>query len=406
MLEERKEGEQEEENFAAMLDKSLMKRRKLEPGQMIEARVVKISSDWVFLDLGGKGEGYLDKKEILDDSGLPTVKEGDTIRAYYLSADNNDLMFTTRIGTGPAVRNQLEDAWKGGAPVQGVVAKEVKGGFEVKIGSVRAFCPFSQTALRRGEDAASVIGKTLLFKITDFSENGRNIVVSRRQIVEEEQEAAKSSLRKTLVEGMKLTGTVTSIQKFGAFISVGGIEGLLPISEAAWSRIEKMSDVLTIGQQVEVVVKKIDWDKERFTFSLKDALADPWESAAERYPVGSYHLGKVSRLAPFGAFVSLAEGIDGLIHISKLGGGKRISHPREVLKEGQNIEVKVEAVDRDNRRLSLSQAEISKAEEEAAAMLKDYQERGKLETKSLGTLGELLKAQMEKKSKRSRAGAL
>ncbi len=189
---------------------------------------------------------------------------------------------------------------------------------------------------------------------------------------------------------------MTSIQKFGAFVDIGGIEGLLPVSEIAWSRTEKVSDVLSAGQQVEVIIKKIDWEKEKFSFSLKDALPDPWDRAADLFPVGSYHSGTVARLAGFGAFVTLAGGIDGLIHISKLGAGRRINHPKEVLKEGQSVEVKIEAVDRQNRKLSLSLAEVSRAEEEAAAAIKDYQAKASA-PQSLGTLGDLLKAKMERK---------
>jgi small subunit ribosomal protein S1 len=395
MVEEQKE--EGAEDFAAMLEKSMVKRERLEPGQVVEAKIVKISDEWVFLDLGGKGEGYLDKKEVLDAEGKPTVREGDTMRAYFLSSKNNDLVFTTKIGSGPAIQNQLEDAWKAGVPVEGTVSKEVKGGFEVKIGTARAFCPFSQMGMRREEKGDAYVGKSLSFKILEFNESGRNILVTRRPILDEERRLQKEELKKTLQEGMRVKGTVTSLQKFGAFVNIGGIEGLLPISEVAWSRTEKISDVLSAGQQIEVVIKKIDWENERFSFSLKDILADPWDSAAEKFPVGSFHPGKVSRLAPFGAFVTMAEGIDGLIHISKLGAGKRIAHPKEVVREGQEIEVRVEAVDRQNHKLSLSLAEVSREEEEAAATLKDYKQREAAETKSLGSLGELLKAQMEKK---------
>jgi small subunit ribosomal protein S1 len=364
---------------------------------MVEARIVKISDEWVFLDLGGKGEGYLDKKEVIDPEGAVTVSQGDRLRAYYLSTKNNELLFTTKIGSGAAARNQLEDAWRSGVPVEGTVVKEVKGGFEVRIGSTRAFCPFSQSGLRRGEDQAGYIGRTVTFKIMEYGENGRNIVVSRRPILEAEQREKKQALRQQLQEGMRVKGTVVSLQKFGAFVDIGGVEGLLPISEVAWSRTEKVSDVLHTGQVIEVVIKKIDWDQERFSFSLKDILTDPWAAAAEKYPVGTYHKGTVVRLAPFGAFVALSEGIDGLIHISKLGGGRRISHPREVLKEGQAIEVQVEAVDRDNRKISLALAEISRAAAEEAETIQEYQQRGSDAPQNMGSLGELLKAQMEKK---------
>lgn len=397
MAEEHKVEEAETEDFAAMLEQSMVKRQKLEPGQAVDAKIVKITDEWVFLDLGGKGEGYLDRKEVLDADGNITVREGDTIRAYFLSTKNSDLLFTVRIGSGPAVKNQLEDAWRGGVPVEGAVVKEIKGGFEVKIGTIRAFCPFSQMGLRRGDDKTGCIGQTLKFKIIEFTESGRNIVVSRRPILEDERQEARAGLRESLQEGMRVRGTVVSLQSFGAFVNIGGIEGLLPISELSYSRVEKVSDVLSTGQEIEVVLKKLDWEADRFSFSLKDTLANPWDQVEQKYPAGSFQSGTVNRLAAFGAFVNLGEGIDGLIHISRLGGGKRISHPREVVKEGQAVEVKVESVDSANRKISLSLAEVSREEEEAASTLQDFRQKQDAAPESFGSLGEMLKAQMEKK---------
>jgi small subunit ribosomal protein S1 len=390
-----------EESFADMFEKSFKKQGRLEPGQMVEAQVVKISKEWIFLDLGGKGEGYLDKKEMMDEAGTCTVKEGDTVRAYFVSSENNEMHFTAKIGSGPGKQSQFEDAWRNGIPVDGVVVKEMKGGFEIKIaGSTRAFCPFSQMGIRRGEPQAEYIGRSLSFKIIEYAEGGRNIVVSRKPILEKERQEKVAALKETLKEGTKVNGIVTSLQNFGAFVDIGGIEGLLPISEIAWSRTEKVSDILSLGQTVEVIIKKLDWDQNRFSFSLKDAMPDPWEQAADAFPVGSFHTGKVSRLAPFGAFVTLKEGVDGLIHISKLGAGKRISHPREVVKEGQTVEVQVEAVDPAGRKLSLALAEVRRAEEEEAATLKEYKQQTTSGPQTMGSLGDALKAKMEQQDKK------
>jgi small subunit ribosomal protein S1 len=387
-----------EENFAEMFEKSFKKPGRYEPGQMVETMVVKITGEWVFLDLGGKGEGYLDRKELADEAGNLTVKEGDTVRAYFQSSANNEMHFTTKIGSGPGKQAQFEDAWQNGIPVEGTVVKEVKGGFEVKLGgTVRAFCPFSQMGLRRDEPQADIIGKSLSFMISEYAENGRNLVLSRRSIVDGERQEKKRALQANLQEGMKVRGKVTSIQKFGAFVDIGGVEGLLPVSEIAWSRTEKVGDVLSVGQEVEVILKKLDWEQERFSFSLKDALPDPWDLAVDSYPAGSYHTGTVSRLAPFGAFVTLAQGVDGLIHISKLGGGRRLSHPREVVKEGQSVEVQIEAVDREKRKISLALAEVRRAEEEEAATIQEYKKQAVAAPQNLGSFGEILKAKMEQK---------
>jgi len=389
-----------EESFAAMFEKSFVQRTRLEAGQMVETVIVKISGDWIFLDLGGKGEGYLEKKEMLDEAGNLTVKEGDLVRAYFLSSENNEMHFTTKIGSGPEKQNQLEDAWKNRVPVDGTIVKEVKGGFEVKIGgTVRAFCPFSQMGIRRDENQAEYIGRSLSFNIAEYEEGGRNIVLSRKAILDREKQEKKQALKEKLTEGAKVRGKVTSIQKFGAFVDIGGVEGLLPISELAWTRTDKVSDLLSVGQEVEVIIKKLDWESDRYSFSLKDALPDPWDRVADSFLIGSYHTGTVSRLAAFGAFVTLNEGVDGLIHISKMGAGRRINHPREVLKEGQRVEVQVEAVDRPQRKLSLALAEIKRAEEEEAATLQEYKQQKTAGPQTMGTLGDMLKAKMEQKGK-------
>ena len=387
-----------EENFADMFEKSFKKQGRLEPGELVETVIVKISGDWIFLDLGGKGEGYLDRKEMCDETGNLLVKEGDPVRAYFVSAENNEMHFTTKVGSGPGKQAQFEDAWRNHIPVDGTVVKEVKGGFEVKIGgSVRSFCPFSQMGLRRDESQTDLIGRSLPFMISEYGEEGRNIVLSRRPILDEEKRIKKEALKASLQEGMKIKGKVTSIQKFGAFVDVGGVEGLLPVSEIAWTRTEKVSDILSVGQDVEVIIKKLDWDNNKFSFSLKDAMPDPWAQAIEVFPIGSYHMGKVSRLESFGAFVTLKEGIDGLIHISKLGAGRRINHPREVIKEGQDVEVQIEIVDREHRKLSLALAAVRRAEEEEATTLKEYKQQVTTQPQNMGTLGDLLKARMEQK---------
>jgi len=386
------------ESFAEMFDKSYKEPARLEPGQRIEAVIVKITPDWTFLEVGGKGEGCLDTKELLDAKGVLTAKEGGKVRAWFLSTENGEMRFTTKIGSGPAAYAQLADAMRNGIPVEGTVSKEQNGGFEITIsGGARAFCPFSQMGLRREENKENYLGRVMTFDIIECGQ--RNVILSRKGILEKERRAAVLVLKNTLKEGDRIRGTVTAIQKFGAFVDIGGVEGLLPVSEIAWNRTENTGDALSVGQKVEVIVKKLDWDNERLSFSLKDALPDPWDRAAETWPPGSYHTGIVSRLAPFGAFVTLGDGVDGLIHISRLGGDKRIQSPAEVVKAGQAIEVKVEAVDLKNRKISLIPAEIGREEEEDAAALQNYQRQAPAEPDGLGTLGEILKKRLENKEK-------
>ncbi|WP_224963392.1 30S ribosomal protein S1 [Geomonas subterranea] len=394
----REEMETEEESFADLFERSQKDAGRLEPGAKVEATVLQIAKDWIFLDTGRKGEGVLDIKELLDAEGNVSVKVGDKVAAWFVSSRNNEMRFTTKVGGGgshSAGNAQLEEAYAAGIPVQGVVEKEVKGGFEVKVAGSRAFCPFSQIALRRVEDTAALLGKQMSFKITEYSERGRNIVISHRALLEEEQQQQKDALKETLKVGDRVTGTVTSLRDFGAFVSIGAVEGLLPVSEVAWARVNHVSEVLSAGQEVEVVVKAIDWEKNRISFSLKDTLADPWEEAASAFPEGSYQNGKVARLTPFGAFVTLASGVDGLIHISKLGAGKRIQHPKEVLSEGQEVEVKVESVDREAKKISLALASVSRAAEEQAQSMDAYKKTVSEAPKGMGTLGDLLKAKLK-----------
>lgn len=391
----------DEGSFADLFEQSYREHGRLEPGEKVTARVLKISAEWVFLDTGRKGEGVLDRKELLDAEGNLTVREGDMISAWFLSSSRNEMRFTTKLG-GAAAQGGLEDAWQGGIPVEGHVEKEVKGGFEVKVaGTTRAFCPYSQMGLKRTDNAEAFIGRHLSFRITEYGEKGRNIVLSHRAILEEEQQRQKEELRETLREGMTVRGKVTSIREYGAFVSIGCVEGLLPVSEMSWGRVADISEILSEGQELDVVVKGIDWEKGKISFSIRETLADPWETVSNSYPEGSFHSGKVARLTTFGAFVTLSPGVDGLIHISRLGGGKRISHPREVLKEGELVEVKVESVDRENRRLSLALAGPARAAEEEEAVLDAFRSQNSFEgSQSMGSLGDLLRAKQEKQKKK------
>jgi small subunit ribosomal protein S1 len=251
-------------------------------------------------------------------------------------------------------------------------------------------------SLRRITDAGSYVGKKLKFMILEYAEGGRNLIVSHRAILEEEAARDKELLKETLQTGMTVTATVTSIQKFGAFVRAGAVEGLLPVSEISWSKVKDVADLLAVGDEISVVVKTIDWDNNKFSFSLKDTLPDPWDTLVQNFPVGSVHSGTVSRLAQFGAFVTLTDGVDGLLHISKIGKGKRISHPREVLKEGESLEVIVEGVDRDNRRISLAMAETVRAAAEAEADMLSFRQTTNQAPEKMGTFADLLQAKLNK----------
>jgi small subunit ribosomal protein S1 len=378
--------------------------RTLNPGEKIKAIVVGISGENIFLDVGGKSEGILEAGELTDEEGNITVQPGDRIEVYFLQAKRSEQIFTTRLGSGSSLAH-LEEAWRNLIPVEGYVKTEIKGGFEITLaGNVRAFCPYSQMGLRRVDDAAAVYLDThMIFRITRFEENGRNLVVSARAVLEEERLQKKEELKNTLEVGQTVSAVITSIRDFGAFADLGGVDGLIPVSEVGWSRVENIGDHFAIDQEVQVVVKSIDWDKDRISLSLKETLENPWDNFIKDFPVGSAMVGTVSRLAQFGAFVTLTAGIDGLIHISKLGGGRRIHHPREVLEAGQDIEVVIEAIDEGERRISLIPNDYQAPEDTEEAEKQEYKKflaQSKSSAKEdLGSLGALLKAKLEEKKK-------
>lgn len=389
-----------EELFKSEEKKSL---RKLTPGEKVTAIVAGISGENIFLDVGGKSEGILLAAELIDEEGNVSVAPGDAVEVYFLQAKKSEQIFTTKIGSGSSVAH-LEEAWRNQIPVEGYVKAEIKGGFEITLsGNTRAFCPYSQMGLRRVDDAAATYLDThMTFLISRFEENGRNLVVSARAIQEEEREQQKEKLQETLEEGQTLTATITSIRDFGAFADIGGVDGLIPVSEIGWSRVENINDHFTVGQSVNVVVKSIDWEKDRISLSYKETLADPWDTFVKNLPVGSQAMGTVSRLQQFGAFVTLVEGVDGLIHISKLGDGRRLNHPREVLEVGQDIEVTIESIEEDDRRISLTPSDYRAPEDKEEAERQEYKKfvaGKKKQEPSMGSLGELLKKKMEEKKK-------
>ncbi len=390
-------------SFAELFQESESKPiRRLKPGQKITATIAGISGESIFLDTGGKSEGILDASELPNDNDENPAALGDKLEVYFLKAKNGAQLFTISIGSGKNAEH-LEEACRSGIPVEGLVKEEIKGGFEITLGgSIRAFCPYSQMGLRRVEDAAAeYIEKRMNFLITRFEENGRNIVVSARAILEEEREKLRDALKETLEEGQTISGVITSIREFGAFVDIGGVDGLVPISEIGWSRVENINDYYAVDQKVSVVVKKLDWDNNRISLSIKETLEDPWEQTVAKLSDGDIITGTVVRLAQFGAFVTLEPGVDGLLHISKLGKGRRINHPREVLEEGQEIEVKVESIDIVEKRISLAPSDYVGPDDDQKSedkLVKNFQADRKKQSGTLGTLGDLLQAKLAEKS--------
>ncbi|WP_028578936.1 30S ribosomal protein S1 [Desulfogranum japonicum] len=382
-----------DDKFADLFQETPIDGPKLKPGDKVKAVIAEISGENVFLDIGAKSEGVINKAELVDEEGNMQYAPGESIQVFLLSNRGGELLFTTRIGSGQASLQEVEDAFQSGIPVQGKVTGEIKGGFSVDVAGSRAFCPYSQMDIRRIERPEDYLEQTLAFRVIEFGNRGRNIILSARVLLEEQRAEEREKLRESLEEGMQASGTVTAIRNFGAFVDIGGIDGLIPISELAWGQTDKVEDVLQLGQQVEVIIKRLDWENDKISLSLKETLPNPWDKVEENYPVGSTHIATVSRLVPFGAFVTLESGIDGLLHISKLGSGRKINHPREVLEAGQEITVRIDSIDTDQQRISLVPDDYQEKSEEKSYTPPPAAEK---ETRSMGTLGDLLKAQLNR----------
>ena len=394
----------EEEDFAALLAASegaAPRRRKIEVGDRVQGRVVAITQSSAFVAVGSKGEAMIDLAEFRDpQTGALQLAVGDQIEASVTDdgSQSGSIVIKRTLGRGGHVSAELEQAFAHGIPVEGVVTAENKGGFDVQIGGVRAFCPASQIDRRRGE-AVEYIGQRLHFRITEITAGGRNVVVSRRQLLEDEAAVLATETWRRLHVGAVVRGTVTSIRNFGAFVDLGGIEGLLHVSELGHARVGHASDVLTVGQEIEVQVVKLDPPGEpgvrrQIGLSLRALAPDPWQDARERFAVGATVRGVVRRLEPFGAFVEIAPGIDGLVHVSRMALDRRVSHPRQVANPGDEVDVTILSVDPEKRRIALSMVEQARqardsttANEraEVSAALSQQRDDG-----PLGTLGQLL----------------
>lgn len=384
--------------FAEMFEESYATPKHFSVGEKVEATIVKISPEWVFVDLGAKSEGYIDKKEFLDEAGELTVKEGDTVTAYFLSSRHSEKLFTTKLLARKSVDEFLVNAYTNAIPLEATVEKEVKGGFSVRISpGASGFCPFSQMARRKIDNAADYVGKKFEFIVIEYGENGRKIILSRRPILEKIEQEKKAVLRESLQKGMTIKGVVTSVRDFGAFVDIGGVQALLPVSEMTWGRVEDTRALYKPGDVVETVIIALDWEKDRITLSFKDTLPDPWNEAIRNYPEGSIHRGKVARLTDFGAFITLEAGVDGLLHISKLGKGKKIKHAQDVLSKDREIDVKIEKVDRDSKKISLTLAETGEETKSGREEGGDYKSYLPRAPKTMGTLGDILsKAKKQK----------
>ena len=320
-------------------------------GSILKGRVVGFAGDDVVIDVGLKSEGLVNKNEF---DNVADVEIGDTVEVLLEKLEDEDGTISISKGKADRIRGweRILEQKSEGDQVEGTVMRKIKGGLLVDIG-VPVFLPASQVDIRRPPDIGEYIGKTIRAVILKIDEERRNIVVSRRRLVEEEREAAKKKLLESVGEGDIVKGRVTNIADFGAFVDIGGLDGLLHITDMSWGRINHPSELVKIGQPVEVKILNIDFDKEKIALGMKQTEPSPWQDIEARYPIGSRVKGTVVNLVSYGAFVKLEEGIEGLVHISEMSWTRRINHPSEVVQQGAEAEVVVLDIDKDKQEISL-----------------------------------------------------
>jgi len=352
-----------EGEFAALMEASLAERGgEISVGDRITGTVIAVTDTTVVVDTGTKLDGVADKAEFLDENGELTIAEGETVTLYVVSLRGDEVALSKAL-SGRGGAEALHAAFEAGLPVEGKVTASRKGGFDVDILHHRAFCPVSQIDVGFTENPEVHVGQTYSFAITTFERDGKNIVVSRRKL--QEQERAESELRflESAQPGDVIPGVVARFAAFGAFVEVApGLEGLVHLSELSWSRCEKAEDAVALGQAVTVKVLSLDRDKKgrpRISLSIKQAGPDPWDSVDEQFAAGDKVEGKVTRLADFGAFVEIAPGIEGLIHVSEMSHTRRVAKPGDVVSPGEVVTVAVKDIDLGKRRISLSLKEVA-----------------------------------------------
>ncbi|WP_209959183.1 MULTISPECIES: 30S ribosomal protein S1 [unclassified Psychrobacter] len=344
------------ESFAELFEASIENQGlDIERGSVITGTVVAIDSDWITVDTGLKSEGIVAREEFLSEEGELEVEVGDSVDVVVEAVDNG--MGNTLLSREKAKRvetwNILEKIYDNNEIVKGIISSKVKGGFTVDIGTVRAFLPGSLVDVRPIRDTTHLEGKELEFKVIKLDQKRNNVVVSRRAVMEAENSAEREELLNKLEEGIEIEGIVKNLTDYGAFVDLGGIDGLLHITDMAWRRIKHPSEVVEVGQDLKVKVLKFDRERNRVSLGLKQLGTDPWDNVGATYPVGSVVKARVTNLTDYGCFAEISEGIEGLVHVSEMDHTNKNIHPSKVVQVGDDVEVMILDIDEERRRISL-----------------------------------------------------
>ncbi|WP_448578357.1 30S ribosomal protein S1 [Thermaurantiacus sp.] len=342
------------DDFAALLERSLGASQSFE-GRVVKGRVTAIENDLVVIDVGLKSEGRVPLKEFTPPGQAPLVNVGDEVDVYVDRVENalGEAMLSRDRARREAAWDKLEAQFEAGERVEGTIFGRVKGGFTVDLGGVVAFLPGSQVDVRPVRDVGPLMGMSQPFQLLKMDRKRGNIVVSRRAILEESRAEARTGLIQSLSEGQVMDGVVKNITDYGAFVDLGGIDGLLHVTDMSYKRIQHPSEVIAIGDTVRVQIIRINRDTQRISLGMKQLETDPWEGAEERYPVGRKLTGRVTNITEYGAFIELEPGIEGLVHVSEMSWTKKNAHPGKIVSTSQEVDVMVLEVDADKRRISL-----------------------------------------------------
>jgi small subunit ribosomal protein S1 len=350
------DDEDDSEDFASLYEASI---RDLREREVVTGTVVGISQDGVLVDVGYKSEGIIPKSQFLDESGELTIEEGDTVEVFLeKKEDSEGLIYLSKEKADKMkIWNDVGGSYEDNEPVRGKIISRIKGGLTVDIG-VRAFLPGSQVDIRPIRNLDRLVGEEFFFKIIKFNPRRGNVVLSRRVLLEEEREGKKEETLKVLEEGSVMEGIVKNITDYGAFIDLGGIDGLLHITDLSWGRLQHPSEMLTVGDSIQVKVLKFDKEKERVSLGMKQLSDDPWTGVPDRYPVSARVTGKVMSVTDYGAFIKLEDGVEGLVHISEMTWNRKIKHPSKIVEIGDTVEAEVLSIDTESRRISLGMKQI------------------------------------------------
>ncbi|MBB1060497.1 30S ribosomal protein S1 [Marilutibacter spongiae] len=377
------------ESFAELFEQSQQNLAKLKPGAIVTGTVVEVRGDVVVINAGLKSEGIVPIEQFRNDAGEIDVAEGDEVKVALDSIENGfgETVLSREKAKRAMVWDELEQALENNDTITGRISGKVKGGFTVDIKDVRGFLPGSLVDVRPVRDSAYLEGKELEFKLIKLDRKRNNIVVSRRAVVESEYSAEREQLMEKLVEGAVLKGVVKNLTDYGAFVDLGGIDGLLHITDMAWKRVRHPSEVVEVGQELEVRVLKYDRERNRVSLGLKQLGEDPWDNISRRYPSQTRVFGKVSNVTDYGAFVEIEPGVEGLVHVSEMDWTNKNVNPSKIVQVGDDVEVMVLDVDEERRRISLGMKQVSSNPWETFAVIHKKGDKVEGQVKSITDFG-------------------